>query len=213
MQLVHGFASKLPVTNVMWPCLSHRLLSLSDKVQSKCHGCRAQLPSYCCYSERIRGSGHQHQRQPHPNQLCQGKHLALLKHSPTSTGQTAIASATSGAAAGQGWTSDEPKRHQEQNSNSSSRHVPQFHSTSNNAASGYGSRAAAGAGLLQQLQDDLRALANALLSAATDALSAAVRPGLLRRLQALLSQPETRLLLEGCQLLACLMFVLLYVWR
>lgn len=35
----------------------------------------------------------------------------------------------------------------------------------------------------------------------------------LARLQVWLGKPEALLFREGCQLLACLMFILLYVWR
>jgi hypothetical protein len=148
--------------------------------------------------------------------LCRRQPLPLLQHSPTLIAQhsTSIASATSGAAAGLGRCPDEPSGHQQLNSNSSSTHYAQSTSTSNTAAASHRSHGASAASrLLLQLQDDLGDWANALLSAAAEAVSSALRPGLLRRLQALLSQPETRLLLEGCQLLACLMFVMLYIWR
>jgi hypothetical protein len=56
----------------------------------------------------------------------------------------------------------------------------------------------------------LLAVYNAASRAAERVRSAGRR---LARLQVWLGKPEALLFREGCQLLACLMFILLYVWR
>jgi len=94
-------------------------------LQSKCCGSCSVLPSPCCGSKCSHGGGHQRQRQL--IQLCRRQPLPWLQHSPTLIAQhsTAIASATSGAAAGPGRSPDEPSGHQQLNSNSSSKQQQQ----------------------------------------------------------------------------------------
>lgn len=128
---------------------------------------------------------------PLPRLLIPPKHK--VSHVP-------LASASSAAA---GWPSKEPGQQHPKQEPGSNHGSPLLHPLA----------ASPGGPLLYPLAAvaaALLAVTNAASRAAERVKSAGRR---LARLRVWLGRPEALLFREGCQLLACLMFILLYVWR